>query len=89
MANKKLCQKRQGIDSAHSIVLISKRSRFLSGTKNQFQAIADAYSTWYEHCQKVSQTSNSVYFYCDPWEVDFELPPGALETALDRFLADT
>ncbi len=41
---------------------------------------------WYTCQRTVSQTSNSTYFYCDPLDVDFELPSSAPETPLNGFL---
>ncbi len=47
------------------------------------------YTKWYAHQQEKSQNSNSTYFFCDPWEVDFELPSSAPETQLNGFLNKT
>ncbi len=47
------------------------------------------YTTWYARQHEISQNSNSTYFFCDPWEVDFEFPTGTSKTQLDGFLNDT
>ncbi len=57
--------------------------------KNHFQTIADTYTAWYGRHQEILQKRNDTYFYCDPWEVDFEVTSGALETPLDGFLNET
>ncbi len=56
--------------------------------KKYFQTITDAYTAWYACRREILQNSNSTYFFCDPWEVDFELSSGAPETQLDVFLND-
>ncbi len=57
--------------------------------KNHYQTIVDTYTAWYDCQRDISQNSNSTYFFCDPWEVDFELPSGALKTQLDGFHNET
>lgn len=57
--------------------------------KNHYQAIADAYTNWYDCCQEISQKRNNAYFFCYPWEVDFELPSSALESPLDGLLNES
>ncbi len=59
------------------VALSQEQQEFYEEQKQHYQAIAAAYTDWYTHQQTVFQTSNSAYFYCDPWEVDFELPPCA------------
>ncbi len=89
VANKSPYQKGKRTGAAQSIGSISRRSGLLSWTKNHYQTITNAYTPWYDRWQEISQNSNSTYFFCYPWEVDFELPSGAPETQLDGFLNET
>ncbi len=88
MANTSPCQKRQGIRANQRRPYIKHTKNFII-VKNHYQTIADLYTDWYTCRWTVSQTSSRTYFYCDPQEVDFELPPGAPNTLLDRYLAET
>ncbi len=57
--------------------------------KNHYQTIKNTYTDWYARCCQVSQNSNSTYFYCEPWDIDFDIPVGAPKTQLDGFLNET
>ncbi len=81
--------KNKGLVPIKVLALSQKHQEFFYIQKDHYQTIADAYTDWYTRCWTVLQTSNSTYFYCVPWEVDFELPPGAPQTRLDGYLAKT
>ncbi len=89
MANTSPWQKDKGLVPIKVLALSQKHKDFYYNQNNHYQTIAEAYAAWYTHHQTVLQTSNSIYFYCNPWEVDFELPPGAPKTHLDGYLAET
>ncbi len=71
------------------LTLSQKDQDYYPEQKNHYQAIADAYTDWYDLCWKISQESNSTYFHCDPWKVDFDVIQGAHEFPLDGYLAET
>ncbi len=82
-------EKDKGLIPRKVLALSPQHQDFYHEQKNYYQCIANAYTEWYNHQQEISQQSNSVYFYCDPWEVDFELSPGTLETPLNGFFNET
>ncbi len=69
--------------------LSQKDQDYYNEQREHYQKIADAYTKWYDRCREISQGRNDTYFYCDPWEVDFELPSSALESPLDGFLNES
>ncbi len=82
-------EKEKGLVPLKVSALSQQDQDYYHEQKNYFQTIADAYTTWYDRRRRKSQKSNSTYYFCDPWEVDFELPSGAPENQLDGFLNET
>ncbi len=70
-------KKEKGLEPQTILALSQKDQDYYYEQKKYFQTIADAYTTWYDRRREISQNSNSTYFYCDPWQVDFELPSSA------------
>ncbi len=79
-------EKEKGLVLLKVLALSQEDQDYYYKQKNHFQNISDAYTAWYARRREISQNSNSTYFFCDPWEVDFELPSGAPENQLDGFL---
>ncbi len=88
MAKKACAEKEKGLVPLKALAL-SEDQDYYHQQKNHYQAIANTYTAWYDHRREISQNGNSTYFFCDPWEVDFELPSGAPETQLNGFLNET
>ncbi len=82
-------KKVKGLVPLKVLALSQQDQDYYHQQKNHFQTIPDADTTWYACRHEISQNNNSTYFFCDPWEVDFELPSSAPETQLDGFLNDT
>ncbi len=89
VANENPNHKRKRVSAARGLGIVSRRSGLLLQTKKYFQTIANAYTAWYDCQREISQSSNSTYCFCDPWEADFELPSGAPDNQLDGFLNET
>ncbi len=89
MANKSPCQKNKVLVPLKVLALSQEDQDYYYEQKNHYQSIANLYTAWYALQHEKSQTSNSTYFVCDPWKVDFELPSGGLETPLDGLLNET
>ena len=82
-------EKDKGLIPRKLSALSQEDQNFYHEQKAHYQAITDAYTNWYNRCREISQENDSTYFYCDPWEVDFEVTTGALESPLDGFLNKT
>ncbi len=89
VANKAGAKKQKGLVPLNVLALSQENQDYYHEQKNNYQTIAITYIAWYTCQQEVSQNSNGTYFFCDPWEVDFEHPSGAPETWLDGFFNET
>jgi len=74
---KACAEKEKGLVPLKVLALSQQDQDYYYEQKNHFKTIADAYTAWYARQCEILQNSNSTYFFCDQWEVDFELPSGA------------
>ncbi len=89
LETKACAKKEKGLVPLKVSALSQEDQDYYHEQKNHFQTIANAYTAWYDCQCEITQNSNCNYFYCNLWEVDFELPSGAPETQLNGFLNDT